>query len=114
MGFEKGHNKAGGRTKGVKNKTTLLGRDIIENYFIKEKGLENLLVEIAGMEYDRDRVQAKIKLLEFFIPKQKETTIEQTNKLPEFDLSKLTDEELRKYIELANKCATDTGGDSEA
>ena len=67
--FEKGNS---GKPKGAKNKTTLLGRDIIENYFIKEKGLENLLIEIADMKYERDRVQAKIKLLEFFIPKQKE------------------------------------------
>ena len=72
--FEKGNS---GKPKGAKNKTTLLGRDIIENYFIKEKGLENLLIEIADMKYERDRVQAKIKLLEFFIPKQKEIQLNQ-------------------------------------
>ena len=72
MGFEKGHKKSNGRPKGSANKTTLLGRDIIEEYFIEKDGLKNLLIEIQGMDSERDRVNAKIKLLEFFIPKQKE------------------------------------------
>ena len=72
MGFEKGHKKSNGRPKGSANKTTLLGRDIIEEYFIKDEGLKTLLREIESLEYDRDKVNAKIKLLEFFIPKQKE------------------------------------------
>lgn len=40
--------------------------------------------------------------------------VEQTNKLAESDLSKLTDDELRKYLELAAKCTADTSRDSEA
>jgi hypothetical protein len=71
MAFKKGNKDGQGRPKGAKNKTTLLGRDIIESYFIEQKGLEQLLNDISNLE-DRDKVSAKIKLLEFFIPKQKE------------------------------------------
>jgi hypothetical protein len=109
--FEKGNS---GKPKGAKNKATILGRDIIEEHFIAKGGLAALLRDIAAMESERDRVTAQIKLLEFFIPKQRETTVEQTNSQPNFDLSKLTDAELRKYIELSTKCAPDTSGDSEA
>jgi hypothetical protein len=61
-----------GRPKGSVNKSTALGKEILETFFFKDGGLKNLLVEIAGMEYEKDRVNAKIKLLEFVMPKQKE------------------------------------------
>lgn len=114
MGFKKGNKDGQGRPKGSANKSTILGRDIIEEHFIAKGGLKKLLIDIDAMEYEKDRVNAQIKLLEFFIPKQKETTIEQVDKTAKIDLSKLTDAELRKYLELAAKCTTDTSGDSEA
>lgn len=42
-----------------------------------------------------------------------EKTIEDKTK-PQLDLSKLTTDELRKYLELATKCQPDKSGDSEA
>jgi len=70
--FEKGN---AGKPKGAKNKATILGRDIIEEHFIAKGGLKKLLIDIEAMEYEKDRVNAQIKLLEFFIPKQKEIQV---------------------------------------
>ena len=72
MGFKDGNKEGQGRPKGAKNKSTILGREMLEKYFFKDKGLENLLQDIDGMEYERDRVNARIKMLEFVMPKQKE------------------------------------------
>ena len=74
MGFEKGHTKATGRPKGSQNKSTLLGKEILEDYFFGNggEGLKKHLREIDAMEYEKDKVTARQKLLEFVLPKQKE------------------------------------------
>ena len=72
MGFKKGHKEATGRPKGSSNKSTALGREMLEKYFFQDNGLQNLLNDIDQMEYEKDKVTAKIKLLEFVMPKQKE------------------------------------------
>jgi len=70
--FEKGNNYGKGRPKGSQNHSTSIGKAIIENYFIRDNGLESLLADIEAMENERDKVNAKIKLIEYFMPKQKE------------------------------------------
>lgn len=72
MAFEKGNKEGQGRPKGAKNKSTVLGREMLEKYFFEDNGLKNLLADIDQMEYEKDKVNAKIKLLEFVMPKQKE------------------------------------------
>jgi hypothetical protein len=71
MGFEKGE---GGRPKGAKNKATILGKEFLENYFFgnNNEGLRRHVAEIDAMEYEKDKVTARQKLLEFVLPKQKE------------------------------------------
>lgn len=71
--FEKGKEKTGGRKKGSLNKTSIAGKQKIAEYF-ENGGLEELLADIAKLE-DKDRVQAKIKLIEYYIPKQKEVDL---------------------------------------
>jgi hypothetical protein len=87
MPKEKGSKKTGGRVAGVPNKSTALGKTILEDFFFKDGGLKNLLVEIAGMEYEKDRVNAKIKLLEFVMPKQKEVDLKGDGALALLQLS---------------------------
>lgn len=106
MKFEQGNKASAGRPQGAKNKKTLLGRDIIENYFIQDGGLETLLQEIDSLGNLNDKINAKIKLLPYLMPKQKEIELnvtEQGNKTG-FDLTKLNDSELLIYMELAKKC----------
>ena len=47
--FEQGHKKVGGRTKGTKNKATLLGKKSIEDYF-NNNGFELLFSQIEEVE----------------------------------------------------------------
>ena len=70
--FEKGNKESQGRPKGAKNKTTIAGREMLEKYFFQDNGLQSLLNDIDSMEYEKDKVNAKIKLLEYILPKQKE------------------------------------------
>ena len=67
--FEKGN---AGKPKGAKNKTTIVGKEILQKYFFEDNGLNNLLRDIDGMDSERDKANAKIKLLEYIMPKQKE------------------------------------------
>jgi hypothetical protein len=74
MPFKKGESgNPKGKPKGTKNKTTIAGKETIANYF-ENGGLDDLLTDIALLD-DRDRVNAKIKLIEYYIPKQKEVDI---------------------------------------
>ena len=61
-----------GRPKGSKNKTDNYGKAKIKEYF-ENGGLESLLADIEELDA-KDKVQAKIKLIEYYTPKQKETT----------------------------------------
>lgn len=92
MPKEKGSEKTGGRKAGTPNKTTSLGKKILERYFFQDNGLEKLLNDIDNMEYEKDKVTARIKLLEFVMPKQKE--IEITG----IDKEELTDQELEERL----------------
>ena len=92
MPKEKGSEKTGGRKAGTPNKTTSLGKKILEKYFFEDDGLKNLLHQIDDMEYEKDKVTAKIKLLEFVMPKQKEIEI------TAIDKEELTDEELAERL----------------
>lgn len=87
--FEKGHEKKGGRKKGSKNKTTLLGKETISNYF-ENGGLDDLLADIAEIEDPYQRVTAKTKLIEYYMPKQRESTHkhEMANNILELNLVK--------------------------
>jgi len=106
MKFEQGNKASAGRPQGSQNKKTLLGKDVIENYFIQDGGLETLLQEIDSLGNLNDKINAKIKLLPYLMPKQKEIDLnvtDQSNKKG-FDLTKLNDNELLIYMELAKKC----------
>ena len=54
--FKKGRKKTGGRKKGVKNRTTCIGKETIANYF-ETGGLDELLNDIDELE-PRDKVNA--------------------------------------------------------
>lgn len=69
MPFKKGHKLGQGRPKGSKNKESK-GKQLIREYF-ENGGLETLIHDIEQLE-EKDKVQAKIKLIEYYIPKQKE------------------------------------------
>lgn len=69
--FKKGNKMGKGRPKGSKNKTTLVGKERIQQYFTEQGGLDQLLADIEQLE-PKDKVNAKIKLIEYFIPKQRE------------------------------------------
>lgn len=75
MKFGKGNRASAGRPQGSANKKTLLGKDVIENYFIQDGGLETLLKEIDSLANLNDKINAKIKLLPYLMPKQKEVEI---------------------------------------
>lgn len=95
MAFTKGNKEGQGRPKGAKNKTTMMGREMLEKYFYQDNGLQRLLKDIQTLEYDRDRVNATIKLLEYILPKQKELSI------PQFEDLKF------KIVEDANSSSND-------
>jgi hypothetical protein len=69
MPFKKGHKLGQGRPKGSKNKDSF-GKTRIKEYF-ENGGLEMLLADIEELEA-KDKVNAKIKLIEYYLPKQKE------------------------------------------
>lgn len=69
MPFKKGHKKIGGRRKGSTNKDPF-GKTRIKEYF-ENGGLDTLLGDIEELDA-KDKVNAKIKLIEYYLPKQKE------------------------------------------
>jgi hypothetical protein len=77
MPFQRG-NQYGKNTKRTKNKNTANTKDAIANYF-ESGNMETLFREIDELE-GKDKVSAKLKLLEYYLPKLKavdlSTTIE--------------------------------------
>lgn len=88
MPFQKGRNKTGGRTKGSKNKDNF-GKTRLKQYFEDEGGLESLLSDIEELD-PKDKVNAKTKLIEYYMPKQKEVqnTHELKNNVLEVNFTK--------------------------
>ncbi|WP_420154867.1 hypothetical protein [Siphonobacter sp.] len=97
MKFQKGHEKRGGRQAGTPNKATTDIKARIKA-FIDEK-FDSITDSLEMMD-PKDRVGAYLKLLEYILPKQRETKI---------DISSLSEEEID---ELLNK-AMDKLGDED-
>jgi hypothetical protein len=89
MPFDKGHEKIGGRQIGSLNRTNkdLKGRiaQIVEN------GLAAIENDLEALEA-KDRVNALLKMLEYLLPKQRETKI---------DVSSLSDDEVEALLNRA-------------
>ena len=66
--FQKGNP---GRPKGAKNKKTLAKKEELETMFRDEIGFKGLIDNIKAIEDPYYAFQAKVKLLEFFMPKLK-------------------------------------------
>ena len=94
MKFEQGNRAGAGRPKGAKNKSTLLGREQIENYFIQDGGIKKLLQTIDSIADNKERASAMLKLLEFYMPKQKEVNFLEAKN----DISEMTEQELDDAI----------------
>lgn len=90
MGLHKGQtNNPFGRPKGVGNK---LNNDLKSRIAqIVENGFEVIETDLEALEA-KDRITAYLKLLEFVLPKQRETKI---------DISNLTDEEVDELLNKA-------------
>ena len=78
MPFKKGHKQGKGRPKGSKNKKTLANKEEIEALFKDNGGFEQLFLDIESLE-PRDKVTAKIKVLEFFMAKHKTVEVNNDN-----------------------------------
>lgn len=89
MPFDKGHKKIGGRQKGSLNRTHKDLKSRIAQ--IVEKGFEDIETDLAALE-TKDRVNAYLKLLEYILPKQRETKI---------DVSQLSDDEVEELLNKA-------------
>lgn len=81
--------KTGGRQKGTPNRlTTDLKSRIAE---VVENGFEAIESDLEALEA-KDRINAYLKLLEYVMPKQRETKI---------DISNLSDEEVEELLNKA-------------
>jgi hypothetical protein len=86
MKFEQGHPKYAGRAKGTPNKsTTNLKSSILS---IVEKSFETIEDDLQDME-TKEKVGFVLKLIEYVLPKQRETKI---------DFNSLSDEEIDELI----------------
>ena len=65
-GFKKGHQKLGGRTKGVKNKDSAQIREIFSQ--ILSDNTDKIQADLDSLE-SKDRLQILIKISEFILPK---------------------------------------------
>lgn len=101
MGFEKGHKKYGGRKKGVKNKNTRY-IEYIERVF--EEGIERYIEALKNLD-DEKYVLHFAKLIDYVAPKmaRQEIDISVKDTGPKLDLSKLSVEDLEKYVELEER-----------
>lgn len=89
MPFDKGHEKVGGRQKGSLNRTHKDLKSRITE--IVENGFEAIESDLEALEA-KDRINAYLKLLEYIMPKQRETKI---------DIASLTDEEVEELLNKA-------------
>lgn len=89
MPFEAGHTKMGGRQKGSENRTNKDLKSRITQ--LVENGFEAIESDLEALEA-KDRINAYLKLLEYIMPKQRETKI---------DISNLSDEEVEELLNKA-------------
>jgi hypothetical protein len=76
MGFNKGHEKSGGRTKGTPNKISKEVKDLLKVIVLQElEQAEGLLEELSP----KDRLHVLVKLLPYVIPKELEIVSETYN-----------------------------------
>ncbi len=92
MPFEQGKPKTGGRAKGVQNKSTSNLKSTIQG--IVERQFETLESDLERLD-EKDKINFVLKLIEYVLPKQRETKI---------DFNSLTDEEIDQLI---NRLKTD-------
>ena len=85
-----------GRPKGSKNKKTLAKKEELENLFNENGGFENLFKSINEIEEPKDNATILLKLMEFFMSKEKKVEI--------------VGDEVFKYIQIIE----DNGENSEA
>lgn len=100
MGRKKGTEKTGGRKKGTPNKTTQTAKEWISETL--SANWEQMKSDLKVLE-PKDRLQLLFKLLEYVVPKQRETS----NNIKFEDL---TDEEMD---ELVNKLTNGISDESE-
>ena len=86
MPFEKGKPKTGGRAVGVQNKSTTNLKSTIQR--IVERSFETIEDDLQDMD-TKDKVSFILKLVEFVLPRQKETKI---------DFNSLSDDEIDELI----------------
>ena len=86
MAFETGRPKTGGRAKGVENKNKLSLKSKIQN--IVENQFETLEDDLENID-PKDKLNIVLKLIEYVLPKQRETKI---------DFNSLSDEEIDSLI----------------
>lgn len=67
-----------GRPKGSKNKKKLAQKEELEKLFNDQGGFEGMFNDIALIKDPYYRIQAKLKLLEFFTPKLKSVDMNTT------------------------------------
>jgi hypothetical protein len=95
MGFEKGHEKVGGRKKGDANKFTNEFRGILRA--ILQKEIVELPNTFSSIKSPERRLELILKLLPFAVPKAQEISLEMLsdNKL-DFLVETLTNESERE------------------
>lgn len=109
--FKKG-DKRPRKPVGTKDKKTLLKEKVGLSTWEKmagwlvEEGMERYKQEMESLE-GKDFIYAHTTLMEYFKPKLNRTTLEGGGKPIEIiNLSKLSNDELRKLAELQRKCGT--------
>lgn len=81
--------KTGGRQKGTPNKSNATIKEFVQS--IIDTNRQQVMRDIAELEA-KDRVNAILKLLDYFLPKQ-------TASSNRVDLDRLTDEQVNQVIE---------------
>ena len=69
--FEKGNTYGKGRNQGSKNKNTLAKKQELENLFYKNGGFKSLFECIEKIQEPKDKAAILLKIMEFFMSKQK-------------------------------------------
>ena len=90
MGFEKGKDKTGGRTKGTINKSTSKVRDSFAN--LLEDNLEQIKEDFKELE-PKDRIKLFLDLSKYVIPqlKQSDIKLDGSMNINDFDIEDLYD-----------------------